>query len=170
MNKSYLNKRGYIILKNHYDFDLLNDMRKELTVKPYSVPGYSDPNLVEEYEIYQENERKLYLPKIYAINKLGKPEVDKSPPSIDINLKFNGNLRENQLAAVTAENAMKTTGGGILVLPCGYGKTCIGLWLISKFKKKAIVICHKEFLLNQWKERIEQFLPEARIEKHKGKI
>ena len=169
MNKSYLNKRGYIILKNRYDFDLLNEIRTELTVKPYSVPGYSDPNLVEEYEIYQENERKLYLPKIYAINKLGKPDEDKSPPSIDINLKFNGKLRENQLSAVgAAENAMTTTGGGILVLPCGYGKTCIGLWLISKFKKKAIVICHKEFLMNQWKERIEQFLPEARVGKIQG--
>ena len=30
---------------------------------------------------------------------------------------------------------LKETGGGILVLPCGYGKTCIGLYLISQMKK-----------------------------------
>ena len=26
-----------------------------------------------------------------------------------------------------------------------------------------LVIVHKEFLLNQWKERIQEFLPDARI-------
>tara|TARA_B100001123_G_C15287012_1_gene1015974 strand:+ start:260 stop:1627 length:1368 start_codon:yes stop_codon:yes gene_type:complete len=164
MTKSYLNKRGYVILKEHYDFDLLNEIRKELTVKPYVTPGYSDPNNAEEYEIYEENERKLYLPKIYALNKLGKPDLDKSPKPASINLNFNGELRENQKEVVDISiKAMNNNGGGILVLPCGYGKTCIGLYLVSHIKRKTLVICHKEFLINQWKERIQQFLPEAQI-------
>lgn len=41
--------------------------------------------------------------------------------------------------------------------------TVTALNLASIYKKKTLVICHKEFLLNQWKERIEQFLPKASV-------
>jgi len=37
-------------------------------------------------------------------------------------------------------------------------------------KKKTLVIVHKEFLMNQWIERIHQFLPNARIGKIQGNI
>jgi len=41
--------------------------------------------------------------------------------------------------------------------------TVIGLKLLSQLKKKALIIVHKEFLLNQWIERIKMFLPDAQI-------
>ena len=40
--------------------------------------------------------------------------------------------------------------------------TVMGLNIISKLKKKTLIIVHKEFLLRQWLERIEQFLPDAK--------
>lgn len=46
--------------------------------------------------------------------------------------------------------------------------TVMGLNIISKLKKKTLVIVHKEFLMNQWIERIEQFLPNARVGKIQG--
>lgn len=48
--------------------------------------------------------------------------------------------------------------------------TVMALNIISKLKKKTIVIVHKEFLLKQWVERIEEFLPNARIGTIQGKI
>ena len=53
--------------------------------------------------------------------------------------------------------------GGIISVPCGWGKTIMALYLIGKLKRKTIIIVHKEFLLNQWIKRIEEFLPEARV-------
>jgi len=41
--------------------------------------------------------------------------------------------------------------------------TVIALNLASVFKKKTLIICHKEFLMNQWRERITQYLPEAQV-------
>ena len=97
----------------------------------------------------------MYLPKIYALNKLGKPDEYKVPEGDTIDLKFNGSVRENQKKAIDSSlSTLKSTGGGLLVLPCGYGKTCIALYLISQIKKKTLVICHKEFLVEQWKELI----------------
>ena len=54
-------------------------------------------------------------------------------------------------------------GGGILSLPCGFGKTICGLYFISKIAKKTLIIVHKEFLMNQWIERINFALPDAKI-------
>ncbi len=48
--------------------------------------------------------------------------------------------------------------------------TSIGLNLVSRLNKKTLVIVHKEFLMNQWIERIEQFLPNAKIGKIQGQI
>ena len=42
--------------------------------------------------------------------------------------------------------------------------------LVSRLKKKTLVIVHKEFLLNQWVERIQQFLPKARVGRIQGQI
>ena len=39
----------------------------------------------------------------------------------------------------------------------------IALNIISRLNKKTLIIVHKEFLLRQWVERIEQFLPDARV-------
>jgi superfamily II DNA or RNA helicase len=41
--------------------------------------------------------------------------------------------------------------------------TVMGLNIIAQLSRKAIVVVHKEFLMNQWKERIKQFLPGARV-------
>jgi superfamily II DNA or RNA helicase len=61
-------------------------------------------------------------------------------------------------------------GGGLLELPCAWGKTSGSLYILSQLKKKTLVIVHKEFLLNQWIERIQQFLPKARVGRIQGQI
>ena len=43
---------------------------------------------------------------------------------------------------------------------CGFGKTSCSLYLACKLKVKTLVIVHKAFLMNQWIERIEMFLPD----------
>ncbi len=48
--------------------------------------------------------------------------------------------------------------------------TVMALNIISKLQYKTLVIVHKEFLMNQWIERIEQFLPGAKVGKIQGKI
>jgi len=48
--------------------------------------------------------------------------------------------------------------------------TVLSLNIISQIKKKTFIIVHKEFLMNQWIERIQQFLPKAQIGKIQGPI
>ena len=48
--------------------------------------------------------------------------------------------------------------------------TVMALNIICQLQYKTLVIVHKEFLMNQWIERIEQFIPDAKIGKIQGKV
>lgn len=77
-------------------------------------------------------------------------------------LAFGGALRSMQQQAVDAALAAYP-GGAMLELPCGFGKTVIALAIAAARRERTLVLVHKEFLVDQWIERIEQFLPGARI-------
>jgi superfamily II DNA or RNA helicase len=87
-----------------------------------------------------------------------------------------GELKESQKEVVNKyinhfeKEPLNKVGGGLIELPCGQGKTVIALNIISKLNKKTLVIVNKEDLMRQWIERINQFLPEARIGKIQGPI
>lgn len=48
--------------------------------------------------------------------------------------------------------------------------TTMAIYIMCQLQKKAMVVCHKDFLLQQWKERINQFAPNARIGLIKAKV
>ena len=48
--------------------------------------------------------------------------------------------------------------------------TVMAIYLICALKQKSIVVVHKDFLLQQWKERIGQFAPDARVGLIKAKV
>ena len=165
---SYLGKKGYSIYKR----DLTNKeqiyIRKELTVKPYLPKSPIQP---EPFPIYRESPQKIYLPRHFGVENFGDITENKLSLGDDISLEFVGELREYQVNIVNKYvNAVGDSGGGLLDVDPGKGKTVMALNIISKLKKKALVIVHKSFLLNQWIERIQQFLPGARVGKIQGQI
>lgn len=48
--------------------------------------------------------------------------------------------------------------------------TVMALNIISQLKKKTLILVHKEFLMNQWIERIAEFMPSARVGKIQGPL
>lgn len=160
---SYITKRGYVIIKKNFENEELKKIRDKLTVTPKVIPGFgTEP---EPFKIYLENKNKMYLPTHYGINKFGKTKL-KMKKEEKIRVKFNGKLREHQKVPIKkCIETFKTKGGGILSLPCGFGKTCCGCYLAAKMCVKTLVIVNKTFLVNQWIERIKYFLPEAKIGK-----
>ena len=171
---TYLGQKGYTIPKNELSLENQVKIRNDLTIKPY-VPG-APPGANKEsngFPAYRESSNKFYVPHYYGIEHYGPPKSIKISEGNDINLEFNGKLRENQEIVVnTYINHVNNVkyGGGLLELPCAYGKTVLSLHIISRLNKKTFIIVHKEFLMNQWIERIQQFLPKARVGKIQGQI
>ena len=48
--------------------------------------------------------------------------------------------------------------------------TVMSLNILSRLQRKTLIVVNKEFLLNQWIERIGEFLPTARVGKIQGKV
>jgi superfamily II DNA or RNA helicase len=160
--KTYMGKRGYIIRKNSLNNEQLINIRNDLTITPFTLGDYGTNE--EPFKIYLENKNKVYVPKFYGIEKFGNPDVNIIPKGKDINVEFSLKLKDEQ--QIPAQETLKSyyeKGGGILSLPCGFGKTILGLYFISKLQKKTIIIVHKEFLMNQWIERIKFAIPKANI-------
>ena len=166
---TYFGNKGYTIYKENLEIKEQDLIRKELTVSPY-VPKNS-PQPAVSFPVYRESQKKLYLPRFYGYKNYGEPEEIRVSQGKKINLKFSGSLRPKQVPIVEKYmEHIKTKGGGLLALHTGFGKTCLGLNIISRINLKTLIIVHKEFLLRQWIERIEQFLPDARVGRIQAKV
>ena len=137
-------------------------MTRELTIES------TDDHKPMPYTFYTKTDRLLVIPRFYGISKkipIIKHDFTSGTPIKD-NIKFLGTLREDipQKQAVTRslsrlQSCDENTQGGYLVLPCGFGKTTISLYLISVLRTKTLVLVTNSLLLDQWLERIGQFLP-----------
>jgi superfamily II DNA or RNA helicase len=159
--ESNLSQSGYTITLKSIPEHFLENIRKELTVKPIENPNNpSEPS----FPVYRISKTKVYLPRFYGLENYGVPKINQLPPGRSIELAFQGDLRPVQHQAIDATlTAFENYGGGLVSLDTGLGKTVVALKLISMMGVKALVIVHAEFLLEQWVSRIKQFLPDARI-------
>ena len=138
----------------------LSQIKKQLTVRPVVNGdfGYPPP----PFKVFKPAKNGICVPRFFGVDAFGTPQKDKRPPPTRSNAKFVGQLRDatHQNAAVAvALNA----GHGVLSLPCGYGKTTVSLAIACKLGYRTMIVVHKQFLADQWKERIQQFCPGATI-------
>ena len=149
----------------------MSAIKAALTIQPrqfQGVPG--DPP--GPIRLFCEQEGRLGVPRAYFMERrkphhdledlttLGRADLWGGP------LTFIGNLRPTQTDAVeTVVRAFQEGGsyGGILRAPPGFGKTVVACAIMAKLNVPVLVVVHKEFLVAQWKERIEQFLPGTRV-------
>ena len=160
--KSILTNRGYIINKKKFNTKLITKIKQELSVEPYSINKNFNNNII--FKLYLENKNQLCIPKYYGIKNIGVPEIDDIEDGLSIKVKFVGSMRDyqNKILNILIPKFLNEKGG-LLCVPPGKGKTAMGLNILTKLKKKTIIIVHKSFLLNQWKERIAQFVPDAKV-------
>lgn len=129
-----------------------SELKRELTVRPKeNALGMRPP----AFKVYKELPGgRLQIPRFF---KDGDTRIfQKGDPAPSI--KFEGTLRPHQKEALDAFK-----GNGVLCLPCGQGKTATSLAIAAKMKRKTLIVVHKEFLANQWRERLSQFCPSSSV-------
>ena len=148
-----ITNQGYRIEKSKVPQEILD----KLIVKKSVAANFADN--VEEYNILRESEKYYYLPRFFGIKELGNVPI--KIPYQKISATFKGTLRgqQQQIMNIIMPKLLKTHGG-VIKLPCGYGKTILALYILCQLKVKTLIIVGKEFLLNQWIERIKEFITE----------
>lgn len=119
-------------------------------------------NINRIIELYKEKDDYISLPRgclndLISIIKSINVEyelIDKRPKLSEINFVATLNLYENQKEAV---DCLVQYENGILTAPTGSGKTIIGIEIIHRLKRPTLILVDQVKLINQWKERIENF-------------
>lgn len=171
---SILSRNGYGILKSALSEKELDNIKKDLTMVPRvnfdagSGGKGGSRNSTEDisFYLYNENDKRIYIPRYYGFQKYGVPTLCKLTGGVDINVKFIGSLREAQEEPI--RNFLKAASdpqkmGGIISVPCGFGKTIMSLYIACALKKKTIFISHKDFLNQQFTDTVAQFAPDAKV-------
>ena len=96
--KFTLSRRGFALQKKDFSPSKILKIKKELTVKPFVPTDYGAPPA--SFPVYIETTKKLYVPKYWGLNRFGKPDENRITPGKDIDIKFNGSLRDEQMHPV----------------------------------------------------------------------
>ena len=143
-NNSYLGKKGYTIPKNLLEKEDEEFIRKDLFIKPV-IQGvnYGPSTDSTAFPVFRENTNKIYLPRFYGIERYGIPNRSEINAGDDISVEFTKTLRDYQEKVIDVYmnyvnrklcsqenigndgNIASIGSGGIIELPCGFGK-CLG--------------------------------------------
>lgn len=156
-----LTLRGYALPKSEIN---TGEVKATLTVRPYVPTVFVNPKFVTKYPMYTEDEKYLYVPKYFGIDRYGPPkssqrEVNQTPVQ---HWKFAGTLRPQQVE-VTNSFLTPQPHDGVICLHTGGGKTVCALYIASILQYPTLILVHNTFLRDQWIERIKQYIPNARI-------
>ena len=149
--ESHIGTKGYTIPKSVLTAQDIAFLKKDLFLKPQTSGPSFGPALDDAFPVYRENEKKIYIPRFYGIERYGTPERSEIAPGMDIDVQFPKELRDYQNNIVDIymrglrpphaphnENNMNyfsasggragggVPAGGILEIYCGAGK-CLGI-------------------------------------------
>ena len=162
------------IQKSEISVSALQAMKHNLTIVPKKAAGFNE-NEEEEgpLELFTETETEIGVAREYFLsNRKGLHDIsyELSEGAQHLwpgNVKFTTEktLRsEQQTGLLAVTTAFKGGGlGGMLKASPGWGKTTFACALIEKLQIPTLVVVHKEFLMSQWIERINEYLPGAQI-------
>lgn len=124
------------------------------------LPTYEKPRIIACAEDHPEH---LSLPRGCLEDVLSLFSELKITPRIDdqrnngnpLKVPFRGTLRPEQQKAAEAMLAHDT---GVLAATTAFGKTVLAAWLIAARGVNTLILVHRQQLMDQWVERLQQFL------------
>ena len=169
-NLGVLKKEGYRINLKNISKEDLNLIKKQLTLVPKVHKDFVK-NVIK-YKCFSINKTYIYLPKYWALEKIGEPKKNLLKRGEYFNKKLETIYPPRPFQVEIIDKTykqLKEIGGGIITIGCGQGKTFCGINISTLINQKTLIVVHTSVLLDQWIDRIKYFIPNARIGKIQGK-
>ena len=169
-NLGILKQKGYRINLKNISKEDLNLIKKQLTLVPKVHKDFVK-NVIK-YKCYSIDNIYIYLPKFWALEKIGEPKKNLLKRGEYFNKKLETIYPPRPFQVEIIDKTykkLKEIGGGIITIGCGMGKTFCGINISTLINQKTLIVVHTSVLLDQWIDRIKYFIPNARIGKIQGK-
>ena len=158
-----LTSKGYAIKKSFLTEVQTQMLRSNLTMSPKVLDKFQ--KMAPHFPIYYESKTRFYVPRHWGKKQFGEPEatiVSEGLPFSDA-ITFRTTFPPHDFQKEIMETFLEKGANGLICVPCGYGKTFMALNLAVQLKRRFLIIVDKEFLMNQWKAEIENFIEGARV-------
>jgi len=155
-----ISNEGYNINILQLDKNQIIKIENDLTIIPHRLEATKEEINDIKFKIYKysSNRLEIIVPRYYGLTYFGKPQQEIFNPE-EIDILFTQTLREKQLDICNRSiKYIKKHGGGLLSVPCGFGKTVCALYIAVKLGYKTLIIVHKTVLLKQWIKSMFEFL------------
>ena len=155
--------------------DMPQDAIQESTLEDAVAPAPSAPDKSWEFPVaprHLEAVRKCALEEGFPLTEeyaFGKDAIN---PHLPIELRKNCNVRGYQQQSLSRMITGGRARSGLIVLPCGAGKTLTGISACSAIKKSTMVLCTSYVAVEQWRSQYKRFttLPGDRIVRFTSKF
>jgi DNA excision repair protein ERCC-3 len=88
---------------------------------------------------------------------------DKTTKDLQIEIKSTTVIRDYQEQSLSKMFSNGRARSGIIVLPCGAGKTLTGILAASHIKKSTLVLCNTNVSMEQWRKQFCQWAALAKL-------
>ncbi len=129
--------------------------KQRMRMSVHNIPMVIDCSKEDDKYLMIPRGKFEYLCDLCNQNNIKMKIADIRNKGQKLNIKFNGELREEQSLAL---KEMLKYENGILEAPTGFGKTVICCKLIEERNVNTLIVTFKLSLLNQWKQRLKEFL------------
>jgi len=142
-------------------YEVREQLCKDLELKIENNFGVGAPKYIYPYTVVGNS---IKIPFAYAVDTLKLNRLPRTNFS-QRQVKFTGSLRPEQ-KVVRKEAITKLSSKGSVIVSCytGFGKTALAIELGATIGFKTLVVVNKIVLINQWRDSILKFCPDARVQ------
>ena len=150
--------RGDSLVLESKDATLINEILYNKKFKNYIIDRIDD-NSLTVHKLYRGHVKQALIKIGFPVEDLAGYE-DGDPLDIEIKpLAEDGTgveLRDYQISAVNAfyKGGGPEGGSGVVVLPCGAGKTIVGIGIMAQIKSATLILVTNTVALRQWRDEL----------------
>lgn len=148
-------------------------MKDRLTLVPQFIPGYEKEN-AKPVEMFRDliDEKGLFgIPReFYRANKIRENEEiiqvsTGAPIELETRMRFDPpfDYQGEYVEKLVSFFRNNPYGGQIFQADTGCGKTAMGVEVARRVGYRTLILVHKDYFLDQWREEIQQWIPDARV-------
>ena len=147
---------------------------RKLTIQPKMLSPFG--GIVVTFPVFRDSPKYLYVPRFcdLALQKQNISNVLPVGAPLPPNVVFAADKHLRPYQQTVIDSFMQVgddnSKNGLLQVGCGRGKTTMACHIIAQLRVRTLVVVNKEMLALQWKERIAEYLPAARVGMIQGDV